>query len=1096
MSENDYYGQGQSESPQMDMQQPGGMYSSPSGGAPMYGNGQASLTDMRTSYGAGSMPGMLAYGAASGISVVGHGAYIGTSRMMADLGGMVRPISYTPPARVYSGYSGRVQQQTSFLGSLGGMTHIDDAPRGTSPYMYGLNSSYDVGERAGLAGAGFGLAAASIGATSAAGKIGSLAFGTAGGLVGGMLGYGAAAYATDKIYEGVAARRETQDYLERTSGQYIGSGSRDADQRTGAGFSRKARQDVSEFVRDMDKGDRTMGGEDLQNILKGSTNLGLFAGTSGVEDFKKKFKSIVENVKVVATTLNQTLAEGLQTMKDLKGAGIDSSAAGAISMQADVMGRASGRTASEMINMGLQGAEIFRGTGVNMGIGFQANMMNLASVRASRDAGLISQEAVAQAGGEEALAQRMTGSTLAYTQSQIGRGFGAMYAGGGGKFDQQSFMGALSGNMDMGAAALKSARNLKDPKSMMEYEVNQEKMRSEQGAMFGGKGLDIGMMNEAVMQATSIARWTHADMNTSTLFVLKNQMGLSDMEARTRLAEMKNPEAAYQAQQKAAQASMGKNIADQAIQNTAFYRVSEQVNDVVKSAADVIAKPINSMINSTAEASAEFYDKRVLGLERYDKSKTGYQAFEGQAITDEQRKLARGKTDLRRFTFGTKTAGSDLAQRLLSAKGDASSSFSDSGVGYGNGGSDDVTLDSSIIGGETAISRSNLDRMYQRAEVMSSVTPEKAAAMKEKGSLKGVLEETQNKFDSIKDFSKINNIKDLGQKLFGTDNMSESQYASLLLTTKGTRFEKMAAVDQKTATAIVSGQHEDYVVAQQESVSKIASLEGKLDIKGLEGDAKTRGYVVQAILAGTKEEKEAALANARKAGRESGKVDVTGADWQRTVARAMGNASAEDLKTARSLQNEYGVMSAREEAQGSNILSTGMSTMLASNTTLGEDDKRRLIDTARTVGGNSTNAIALVNDTKKYAEVQKLLDKAGDAGKTMSDTLMGVKGIEAMTGITDPVKQRAALDDAKIPKGMQDSLITAYAAKGHAAVEDIVSKPGREAAGTSGTSGAGATSGVGSAVGTPQEIYALQTSMNQATLQAFEALARKLGAVK
>lgn len=1094
MDDNNYYGQGGPDSPQMDMQ-PGQMYSTPSGSVPMYGNGQASLTDMRTSYGA-NMPGMLAYGAASGISVVGHGAYTGASRMMADLGGMVRPISYTPQARVYTGYSGRVQQETSFFGSMSGSLGFKDAPRGTSPYLYSLNASADFGERVGGAASGVAVSAATIGAAQIGASLGGALFGGAGMLAGSLGGYAVGGFAADKIYEGIAARRQTQDYLERTSSTYIGSGSRDADPRTGAGFSRDARREVGEFIRSLDVGDKMMGGEDLQSILKKSTELGMFSGTQGVQDFKKKFKSIVENLKVVTTTLNQTLEEGLQTMKELKGAGISESAAGGIAFQAQAFGKMSGRTALEMVNIGLQGAEIFRGTGVNMSIGVQSNMMNVASIRASRDAGLISQEAIAQAGGEEALAQRMTGTSLAFTQSQIGRGHGAVYVGQGGGFDQQAFLGALGGNMGIGDAALQAARNLGSPKAMIEYQVNQEKFRNQQAKMAGGAGLEVGMMSSAMIEASTLASNVGINMDTATQFILQNRgMGRSEIDAT--MAKIRDPKAFFDAQQKATQASYNQAMMDASIRNSPFHRLGESIGDMWKSVADPISAPLNRMTDSAAEGWQDFVSSKWRGMERFSEKGLGVAAFrESMALTQEQiAEATSGKTDMTRWTLpGTTTAGSDLAKRLLELKlAGTPTSASVHQAGYG-GKDKDVVL-SSLFGVTTSISNEEFSKLQEEYKVAGSVTLESAKALRDSKALDSLISPAQGKLTELigKGGGLGGTFSEFGEKLFGTKSMSPAQYSAALVVanTAGlTKYVKMAEADHITGEKIAAAANEKYVVSQKYTAGVIADAEEELGVKGLIANDTVRSYFVKGITAKTQAERAAAFAQAEAESVKSGGAELTSsADWK---GLKQGNLSASQIAAAERIAHQQGVLSARKVLAGGDLFTASVGSLLEKDNVLSEDQKKEVLGLTASLTGFAGGDVALklVADKDKYEKVKDLLSKSesGQGTKVLLEQADAATRLHALPPGASILDQKAALTAANIGSGDQDVFLKQYSERGMNMVQESYNK---KFAGDKGDD----TMAVANPGTTPQDVLVLQTSLNQATLSAFMALASKLKAI-
>jgi hypothetical protein len=376
----------------------------------MYGNEQSQYTMYRAAYG----------DSAAHMMMMNQGGMHGGDAF-SQVGRHILPVGYAPPARASLGYYGHTPQQTGFFSSTAGMMGINNPGRSQMYADYAYNTGSDFGERVGGGLAGL----MSTGGGLGVGAIMSKFLGV--GILGSLgIGIGATAVA-GSVMDAVGQRREINNFLEQSSFRYVGVGSAMADPRRG-GMAVDARRQSVEMIRQMDIADPMMSTEDLTNILQQGTQKGMFIGTQNMDDFKKKFKDLTDSVKYVTRTLNQTLDEAMGTIKELKGIGIDPGQAKGIISTADMQGRLAGRTGAEMINLGVQGAEMFRGTGVSMGIGAQATMMNLASIRASRDAGLLSTEAIAQAGGEESLALRLNASGLAFGQSAMGRGMGAAFS--------------------------------------------------------------------------------------------------------------------------------------------------------------------------------------------------------------------------------------------------------------------------------------------------------------------------------------------------------------------------------------------------------------------------------------------------------------------------------------------------------------------------------------------------------------------------------------------------------------------------------------------------------------------------------------------
>lgn len=600
-----------------------------SGGLGQYGDNQAMLTQNRASFGD--------YGAMlmGGFSSVGHaaaGVYQGSRTALSTIGSIIRPIPYSPPARINVGYYGQYQQETGIAKGLFGMAgHY--APQGTSQYSYGYNAAADLGDRTGnlgfsaarvATGAVVGLALGEPVGKAMGGMIGTLVgpqtakFATmAGGLAGSIGGYMAA----EAFGDHVSQRREMNSFLESSSFRYVGAGNSMADPRLGAGMSATARRQTTDYMAQMVSKDTSMDFEDLSNIMKEATSQGMFSGVQGIDSFKKKFKEITEGVKVITKTLGTTLQEGVKIMEDLKAINIMPGAMSDISMQAAAVGRVSGRTASEVVGIGLQGAELFRGTGIEAKIGYQSNVMNMASIRAARDAGVLSQETIIQAGGEEALAQRATAAGLGFMQSATGRGFGAAFfnpAAGPAGFDSSSFMQAANqGGLSMVQLARRAAGNLGTPQNLIQYEAYQDKFMSEMGKAFGGDmDMMVGMsaMAEADMLVTSGAT---KDKKAAFRLSLMKQ-GKDPADADRLMSRLENYSKEFDSKMEATNQERIKRTVDEAEATRGLGQSFRQATRLGYELLEPATKLAEAGLDTVREGYLKFREEKILGVERGD----------------------------------------------------------------------------------------------------------------------------------------------------------------------------------------------------------------------------------------------------------------------------------------------------------------------------------------------------------------------------------------------------------------------------------------------------------------------------------------------
>lgn len=601
---------------------------------PAYGDYQADLTSARASY--GDVPAMM-FG---GMYATGAGAIRGTGNMFSAVGSQIMPARYTPPARVATGYYGQYQQDTGFLRGLAGVVGLRHPPVGTQAFRYGYYNAADIGERVG---GGF-----VAGATGAAGIAASLPTAAMGGMIGGMLGaplgpVGALAGSAigslggaiagfsgmDSFAEMIAQRRQIDSFLESSSFRYVGAGSPMADPRLGGGMSTAARRNVTDFMRKLDVKDPNLNLEDISGILQGATGMGMFTGSRDIEDFKAKFKEIVEGVKTVSKTLGTSLQEGLQVMRDFRGINIMPGQMGTTMFQADVAGKITGRTAQEVVGLGLQGAELFRGTGIEMKLGYQSNVMNLVGIRAARDSQMLSQEAIVQAGGEEALAQRMTASGLGFMQSAAGRGFGAAFfnpAAGPAGFDRAGFMNAFGagGAISYTGLAIRGASNLSSPDRLIKYEAYQDKFMSEAAKAFGG---DTSLMVGAAATAEArmlVQTGATDDPKAAFRLTLMKQYNMSASESDALYARIQNAPEEHRKRMEATQNTITQRRVDEAMSTVGFGYLYRRTEDYMKGLVEPIVGLGMDTIQKTREGIVNFHEKYVQGVQRYDFGQVNY----------------------------------------------------------------------------------------------------------------------------------------------------------------------------------------------------------------------------------------------------------------------------------------------------------------------------------------------------------------------------------------------------------------------------------------------------------------------------------------
>jgi hypothetical protein len=522
-------------------------------------NFQSKLTQMRASMdssmgglsGAGFSSNMM-YGA-MGVMSGGGGYGGGGGGGVADFGTQIRPVSYTPPAIAMQPHFGMFQISQTLgqaglgamgplgAGASGMMTNFSRGgfsgvingpgaiPGNVSGAEYMAMSARGFGDRLGDAAAITGLTGVSTGMQLAAGGAGyaagaSLFAGGVGQFFGGMAGASLATLpitmAVGKTTDMMADNRQLQTALGAGSFRFMTGGGSEIDQNTGRGMSRKSRFDVASSIQGMEMNDQRFGMDDYKQILEGGMQFDMFSGTRDVEDFKGKFKGLVDNLKTVTATLHTSLKDGIEVIRGMRDMGVtDPGEVTRLTMGSEMRGRMSGRTGMEMMAVGQAGAEIFRGTGVNMERGFELNQMNVQSVRGMLNNGTISRDTVAQAGGENSLAQQMTAGALASFQTAHGRA--AMMANYNPATNSMNpnMMGNLASGNAMSQIANAAGMG---PAALMKFQAHQEEMISSMSP----QSMQIFGLSTAMGTARMLSAGTGADMETSMRVSMQN-MGMS-----------------------------------------------------------------------------------------------------------------------------------------------------------------------------------------------------------------------------------------------------------------------------------------------------------------------------------------------------------------------------------------------------------------------------------------------------------------------------------------------------------------------------------------------------------------------------------------
>jgi hypothetical protein len=493
----------------------------------------------------------------------------------------------------------------------------------------------------------------------------------------------------EAIAEDIGDRSEIMDFLEASSFRYMGASGKDLDTKYGSGFNRKARGRIAESIKQVQLNDNRYDMQELKGVLEGGTARGLFEGTQSADDFSAKFKELTTNLKSITRVLHQSLEEGLNTIKDLKEQGFRTpGAAYSAVVSADILATASGRTAAEMLSVGRQGAEMFRGSGINLATGSNFMQGMVSNLGMANNAGMLDKEALAQLGGVDRAAQLIASSSMQNMQSPMGRGILLGLTGAGG-LDASRAQSLMSGNMSIQDLIANASGNVHSVSSYVQAYNKQPAVMNELAGRAGGMGLSLASMGADVMQASAIVQASGgADSGLSVREMLMFQRTQRGIDPNQTLIELQNLEAAPEklrrqmAAQAAEQAKLQSEIGrdemnvggriSRAFERTFIHPISGPLGEMITDISEAARMKIESMGDNVRASLTGVNIVRKEGVDlgrtlTYIKEHGSKDLGPSGALLD---KASRTYTDedLKAFEkTGYKAASLDKAEALLSA---------------------------------------------------------------------------------------------------------------------------------------------------------------------------------------------------------------------------------------------------------------------------------------------------------------------------------------------------------------------------------------------------------------------------------------------
>ena len=131
---------------------------------------------------------------------------------------------------------------------------------------------------------------------------------------------GLTAGAVGMVQEGATESLAYQDIL-RNEGYKAFNAFEATNEFGGIGLDEEQLQDLSKYIRELAP-EKYLDSPEMQEILQGSLDQKLLRSATDTEDFKKKFSDIVDTVKEITISMDQSIDEALKFMGEMKSRGI------------------------------------------------------------------------------------------------------------------------------------------------------------------------------------------------------------------------------------------------------------------------------------------------------------------------------------------------------------------------------------------------------------------------------------------------------------------------------------------------------------------------------------------------------------------------------------------------------------------------------------------------------------------------------------------------------------------------------------------------------------------------------------------------------
>jgi hypothetical protein len=358
----------------------------------------------------------------------------------------------------------------------------------------------------------------------------------AGVAAGAGLGMAAVGFAGNQVYTGMQQQAALNQGLRSNFSFMNGSGSQ--------GFNRSEMGMIGSHLRQMSH-EFGSGGEiasfgELSHLVQNMGRMDLSRGVRDVQEFKQRFKTMVDTLKTVSKELGTSLEEAQQFMSSMRGSGLfHTSDQLKFSAGARSTALSGGLALSEVTSMANIGAQISRSVGGLGRSGAFGGMKAIGQVGTALQMGALTEEDIYNstgltgAEGRQAFASNALQRDASFLKTGKGRRLLAAMADKNGNLDESSVAEFMGGGFDVSRTISLDHQQL-GKVGRANFIRNEGRLRGAMLEKFGGNVNTMALMGWASGKGIDIN-----DMDDRSMLFAQRQLGMGrdEMDAAVKMAQ-------------------------------------------------------------------------------------------------------------------------------------------------------------------------------------------------------------------------------------------------------------------------------------------------------------------------------------------------------------------------------------------------------------------------------------------------------------------------------------------------------------------------------------------------------------------------------